>query len=334
VLYCIILLIYKGLSPDDIELLNACRDQGFEYVNSGLRTKRRVIINGINNDFEILNINEFNSDRKRMSIILKEKDIIKLYIKGADTEILKNLTDKTNQNFLYQSKRYVDYFSQYGFRTLLVGMKVLDHKEYENWNKRLKDANLNIDNKSKLTEEIMAEIEKGCYLIGATIVEDKLQDEVPNCIRDLRLADIKIWMLTGDKFNTAYNIGLSCNLISNSLHIFKIQGEEGEDIDKLNHEFKKFKKKNMSSDEMKNYGIIIDSTALTNILKEKFKTNEFLNIAHDAESVICCRVSPLQKAEVVRSMKEFRPETVTLSIGDGGNDVSMIMEAHIGIIQL
>jgi magnesium-transporting ATPase (P-type) len=268
-----------------------------------------------------------------MSIILREKDIIKLYIKGADTEILKIITGKTNQNFLSQSKRYVDHFSQYGFRTLLVGMKVLDHKEYENWNQRFKKANMDIANKSKLVEESIAEIEKECYLIGATIVEDKLQDEVSNCIRDLRLAGIKIWMLTGDKFNTAHNIGLSCNLISNSLHIFKIRGEEGENIDKLNHEFKKFKKKNISSDKIKNYGIIIDSTALTCILKERLKTNEFLNIAHNAESVICCRVSPLQKAEVVRSMKEFRPDAVTLSIGDGGNDVSMIMEAHVGIIK-
>lgn len=300
-------------------------------MNSGKSSIRRVKINGIENDFEILNINEFNSDRKRMSIILRDGDKIKLYMKGADTEILKKLTDKTNPNFLSQAKRYVDYFSQYGFRTLLVCMKVLDPIEYENWNKRLKEANLDMVNKAKLIEERVAEIETGCYLIGATIVEDKLQDQVPTCIRDLRLAGIKIWMLTGDKFNTAYNIGLSCNLISNSLHIFKIKGEEGEDLDKLIQEFKKFKKRNLTSDEIKNYGIVIDSTALNFILKDKKKTTEFLNIAHDAESVICCRVSPLQKAEVVRSMKEFRPSAVTLSIGDGGNDVSMIMEAHIGI---
>lgn len=269
-----------------------------------------------------------------MSIILKENDIIKLYIKGADSEILKILSEKTNQNFLSQSKRYVEYFSQYGYRTLLVGMKVLDIKEYENWNQKLKEANLDIVNKSTLIEERMYEIEKGCYLIGATIVEDKLQDEVPICIRDLRLASIKIWMLTGDKFNTAYNIGLSCNLISNSLQIFKIKGEEGEDLNKLINEFKKFRKKIIPSDETRSYAIIIDSTALNSILKEKIKTNEFLKIAHDAESVICCRVSPLQKAEVVRSMKEFKPDAVTLSIGDGGNDVSMIMEAHIGIYNL
>jgi phospholipid-transporting ATPase len=290
-----------------------------------------VIINGKKCDFQVLNINEFNSDRKRMSIILKDGDMIKLYMKGADTEILKKLSNKSNPIFLEQAKRYVDYFSQYGFRTLLVGMKVLHVKEYEDWSKRFKEASMDLANKAKLCEERMAEIEMGCYLIGATVVEDKLQDQVPECIRDLRLAGIKIWMLTGDKFNTAYNIGLSCNLISNSLHIFKVKGEEGEDVDKLVKEFAKFTKKNDSIDEKQHFGIVIDSMALTVILADISQTKAFLDIAHDAESVICCRVSPLQKAEVVKSMKKYQPKAVTLSIGDGGNDVSMIMEAHIGM---
>lgn len=322
------------MSPDDLELLNACRDQGYEYINSGKSTIRRVSINGVNKDFQVLNINEFNSDRKRMSIILKDGDTYKLYMKGADTEILKKLTDKTDPSFLAQSKRYVDYFSQFGYRTLLVGMKVLDSKEYEDWSKKFKEANMDLANKEKLTEEIVNEIESGCYLIGATVVEDKLQDQVPECIRDLRLAGIKIWMLTGDKFNTALNIGLSCNLISLSLQIFMIKGEEGEDLDKLSAEFKQFQKKNEQIEEKQNFGIVIDSAALTVIICDEIKKRTFLDIAHDAESVICCRVSPLQKAEIVRSMKEFRPEAVTLSIGDGGNDVSMIMEAHIGIFQI
>lgn len=311
--------------------MNACREQGYIYMNSGSSILRRVSINGVEKDFNILNINEFNSDRKRMSIILKDGDTYKLYMKGADTEILKKLSDKTDPIFLSQATRYVDYFSQYGYRTLLLGMKVLDKEEYEEWSKRFKVASLDLANKEKEMEILVNEIESGCYLIGATVVEDKLQEKVPDCIRDLRLAGIKIWMLTGDKFNTALNIGLSCNLISNSLHIFKVKGEEGEDIVKLSNEFKKFEKKNENLDEKKNFGIVIDSTALTVILSSDSRTKLFLDIAHRAESVICCRVSPLQKAEIVRSMKEYNPEAVTLSIGDGGNDVSMIMEAHIGL---
>lgn len=265
-----------------------------------------------------------------MSIILKDGDMIKLYMKGADTEMIKKLSDKSSPVFFETAKRYVDYFSQYGYRTLLVGMKVLDPKEYANWSKKLADANYDIKNKAKLVDEAMSEIEMGCYLLGATVVEDKLQDQVPECIRDLRLAGIKIWMLTGDKFNTAYNIGLSCNLISNSLHIFTVKGEEKEDVNTLVKKFKEFEKRQAGSEERKFYGIVIDSVALTDLLKDPNKTKAFLDIAHEAESVICCRVSPLQKAEVVRSMKEYNPLAVTLSIGDGGNDVSMIMEAHIG----
>ena len=293
-----------------------------------------MLINNQIKEFEVLNVLEFNSDRKRMSIILKDGNQIKLYIKGADTEILKKLSKETNQVFLAQANRYVDYFSKYGYRTLLVGMKVLDQDEYDDWKKRFKEAGLDLANKKALTEERMSEIETDCYLLGATIVEDRLQDQVPESIRDLRLAGIKIWMLTGDKFNTALNIGLSCNLISNSLEIFKVKGEDGEDLKKLSKEFGKFSAKYESSNQTKSYGIVIDSTALTVILKDENKTKLFLDIAFDAASVICCRVTPLQKAEVVRVMKDYKPEAVTLAIGDGGNDVSMIMEAHIGIIYL
>lgn len=75
-------------------------------------------------------------------------------------------------------------------------------------------------------EETYNKIEQNIYLLGCTIVEDKLQDDVPETIKDLREANIKIWMLTGDKMNTAYNIGLSCNLISSNMKIFKLCGKE------------------------------------------------------------------------------------------------------------
>src|SRR5690606_16615285 len=157
----------------------------------------------------------------------------------------------------------------------------------EEWAEKFKAANLDLKNKEKLVDECMSEIETGCYLLGATIVEDKLQDQVPECIRDLRLAGIKIWMLTGDKFNTAFNIGLSCNLIWSSMQIFKVKGEEGEGVEKLEKEFSKFSKRNDMVVERQNYGIVIDSAALTVILGNEEATKKFLDIANDASSVVC-----------------------------------------------
>lgn len=339
---------YSGLSPDDIELVKTAAEQGYQYVKPPSNDYRRIKIGNVDQDFEVLNLIEFTSDRKRMSIIIRDAGVIKLYMKGADSEIKPRLSRNSREDFWEASSNYVEMFSAKGFRTLLLGMKIIDEKSYEEWSKKLSQAELNLRDKKKEVEKCYAEIENDIYLIGATVVEDKLQDGVPETIRDLRLAGIKIWMLTGDKMNTAFNIGLSCNLISKSLRIFSISGEKGETVEKLLTDFSKFCQEfnnenngNMDDESEKNsmsyltasnpFSIIIDAIALTSILKSKNNIKLFLDIATQSSSVICCRVSPLQKSDVVAIVKNYNKNYVTLSIGDGGNDVSMIMEAHIGV---
>ena len=371
---------YIGMSPDSIELIRAARLQGYQLTKSttskirrirqelyreddicksktydGRRLKKnnnmRMFKNSRDNkkikDFELLNIISFSSDRKRESVIVKENNIIILYIKGADTIIEQMLSKDTNSSILEKCKYSVNYFSSQGFRTLLIGMKILSQKEYDDFSKKLNDANMSLQDKEKKVEEIYDKIEQNIYLIGCTIVEDKLQDKVPETIKDLRNANIKIWMLTGDKMNTAYNIGLSCNLISSNMKIFKLCGVEMKMNDKLEVEnkeeceqviidfakdFHKYKGNYNSMDkENKDFGILIDEKALKTINDDEQIQKIFLDIAKDASSVICCRVSPIQKSQVVKMMKKYDKKGVTLAIGDGGNDVSMIMEAHIGI---
>jgi phospholipid-transporting ATPase len=324
----------SGLSPDDIELVKTAAAQGYECQKPPSSVTRVVTIGGVNKEFEILNVLEFDSDRKRMSIIVRDDNIIKLYIKGADTAIewinskekISRLSINCNKNFKSQAKHYVDHFSNKGYRTLLVGMRVIDDNEYEEWSKKLHEANMQQENKKKAVDAANDDIEKNVYIIGSTIVEDKLQDKVEDTIRDLRLASIKIWMLTGDKIDTAYNIGLCCNLISKDLRTFRLHGEKGDKMNKLYDEYSQFRKS--CPDDP--FAILIDAVLLSFILESDETIKKFLDIAYHAASVICCRVSPLQKSDVVRIMKNYDPNAVTLSIGDGGNDVSMILEAHIG----
>ncbi len=261
-----------------------------------------------------------------MSIIVKDEEMIKLYIKGADTELLKRLSGDSNQLFVSSAKKYVDYFSERGYRTLFVGMKVINIKDWTSWNKKLEDASLLNRNKDKLIESLYEEIESNIYLLGATIVEDKLQDKVPETIRDLRFSGIKIWMLTGDKLNTAYNIGLSCGLITPGSTVFKLT-EDKNVVQKLIKDYQEFVQLYPNQPE---FSIIVNSVSLVDVFKSKSRLKKFLEIATNATSVICCRVTPLQKADIVKATKEHLPDSVTLSIGDGGNDVSMIMEADIG----
>ena len=348
---------YACVSPDSIELVKAARDQGWKLTESGTTSIKRINL-GYNDDiidFERLELIEFSSDRKRETVIVKEKivsneqsennAIIKLYCKGADSIIEERLSSQTPQNILKQCKYYVNKFSALGFRTLFIAMKILSLEEYNQFNEALKEAQMSLQNKDEKVAEVYETIEKNLFLLGSTIVEDKLQDLVPETIRDLRLSKIKVWMLTGDKMNTAYNIGLSCNLISKNMKTFNICGiekkknESLQDINKdernqiiLNFakEFNGFKNQ-FGSMEKPSFGILVDEKALLTISENEDIQNIFLNIAKDAEAVICCRVSPLQKSQVVKMMKNFDQKGITLAIGDGGNDVPMIMEAHIGV---
>ena len=341
---------YICVSPDSIELVKAAQAQGWAYEESG-NPDTKILGLGPTRDtkkkFEKLEIIEFSSDRKRETIIVKtDEGKIILYCKGADSIIEKRLSEKSNKEILIQCKYYVDKFSAQGLRTLFIAMKLLSENEYNNFSKDLNEAMMSLEDKDKKVNQVYDSIEQNLYLIGTTIVEDKLQEKVPETIRDLRLAKIKVWMLTGDKMNTAYNIGLSCNLINRQMKIFNICGiepkkheitlsvinqhERNEVILNFAKEFQRFKGE-FNSMESPQYGILVDEKALLTIEEDEEIQKIFLDIAKDAVAVICCRVSPLQKSQVVKMMKNYNPNSKTLAIGDGGNDVSMIMEAHIGV---
>ena len=339
---------YICVSPDSIELVKTAKDQGWNFIESGSSSIKRIKLGKeglFRNDVERLQLIEFSSDRKRETVIVRDRGLIKVFCKGADSIIEERLSKKTPESVLKQCKYYVNKFSAQGFRTLFLAMKILSKDEYEQFASRLKEAQMSQDNKDKKVEEANDMVETNLFLIGTTIVEDKLQENVPETIRNLRLSNIKVWMLTGDKMNTAYNIGLSCNLINKDLKIFSICGIEvkknenlqiinKEERDKVimdfSKEFQKFKGE-FDSMEKPQFGILVDEKALLTINDDESIQHIFLEIAKDAVAVICCRVSPIQKSQVVKMMKNYDPSAITLAIGDGGNDVSMIMEAHIGV---
>ena len=350
---------YIGMSPDNLELVKSACLQGFKFDVSDNNTQFLISYLSPENDskfndqqrFEKLRQIEFSSDRKRESVIVKEGSLYKLYIKGADSIIEERLDESTPSEVLERSRYFVNLFSAQGYRTLYIAMKVFKEEEWEDFAAELEQAEMDTLHKKEKLEEIHQRIENGLTLIGSTIVEDKLQENVPQVIKELRQADIKIWMLTGDKLSTAYNIGLSCNLINKEIKTFFVEGvekkvdenfnvinkeEQEEVILKFVKEYKHFQgdvengymKENSN---LQKFGILVDEKALLTITNNEEIANIFLEVAKEAVAVICCRVSPLQKSQVVKLMKNYDKSKVTLAIGDGGNDVSMIMEAHIGI---
>ena len=350
---------YIGMSPDNIELVKSASLQGFKFDVSENNTQ--FVISYINplddsnikdmQKFEKLRQIEFSSDRKRESVIVKEGSTYKMYTKGADSIIEERLDKSTPKEVLERSRYYVNLFSAQGYRTLYISMKVFKEEEWEDFSSELEQAEMDPFQKKEKLEEIYQRIENGLTLLGSTIVEDKLQENVPEVIKELRQADIKIWMLTGDKLSTAYNIGLSCNLINKDIKTFFVEGIEkklDENFNVVNKDeqekvilnfVKKYKHFQgniengflQKNQEFLKFGILVDEKALFTITNNEEIANIFLDVAKDAVAVICCRVSPLQKSQVVKLMKNYDKKKITLAIGDGGNDVSMIMEAHIGI---
>ena len=373
---------YICVSPDSIELVKTAKAQGFHLTKSEAASIKKIILgDDITNivDVELLYLIEFSSDRKRETVIVRDRGIIKLFCKGADSIIKARASPNNLPQILKQGEYYVDKFSKQGFRTLYVSMKVLSEIEYEAFAKEVKEASTSLEDKEELLEQAYDKVENNLYIIGATIVEDKLQDNVPETISDLRFANIKIWMLTGDKMDTAENIAKSCNLINEELTLFRLCGNSNSgfpdaitSVTDFQLRFSEFKGRYNSMEKPGKFAILIDEKMLARILPEDKNTgvkNEgfrskisnvsksiistlknkhesdhdnmeieegdeeklFMSIAKDAASVICCRVSPSQKSKVVLMMKRFYPSAVTLAIGDGGNDVPMIMEAHIGV---
>ncbi|CEP15325.1 hypothetical protein [Parasitella parasitica] len=333
---------YKAESPDEAALVNAAKNAGFAFIK---RKGKVLTIDVLGNeyDFELLDTLDFNSDRKRMSVILRRpapwNDII-LYCKGADNVIGKRL-DKDQQQGNIVDKTFDDVgaFSENGLRTLLLSFRILDEGEYNDWKKEMDEASTATENRSERIADAQEKIEVNLKLLGATGIEDKLQDGVPQCIEDLRKAGIKVWVLTGDKLETAINIGYASNLLDGDMRLWKVRGADDADkvmqslldtSNQLDQIEADYEKQGDFNAPMKENALVIEGSALVHIFESPEAKEQLLDIAIRCKSVVCCRVSPLQKALVVQLVRKYH-NVVTLAVGDGANDVSMIQVANVGV---
>ncbi|GAU22695.1 hypothetical protein TSUD_235170, partial [Trifolium subterraneum] len=298
--------------------------------------------------YEILNVLEFNSTRKRQSVVCRYPNgRLVLYCKGADNVIYERLADGSN-DIKTVTRGHLEQFGSAGLRTLCLAYKELHPDVYENWNKKFLNAKSSLSDREKKLDEVAELIENDLILIGSTAIEDKLQDGVPACIDTLQRAGIKIWVLTGDKIETAINIAYACNLINNEMRQFIISSEtdaireveeRGDQVEiarfireEVKNELKKCLeevKSYFSSLAIPKLALVIDGKCLMYALDPSLRVM-LLNLSLNCHSVVCCRVSPLQKAQVTALVKNGARK-ITLGIGDGANDVSMIQAAHVGV---
>ncbi|XP_014116371.1 PREDICTED: phospholipid-transporting ATPase ID isoform X1 [Pseudopodoces humilis] len=341
-------LLYKAQSPDEGALVTAARNFGFVFRS---RTPKTITVHELGQaiTYQLLAILDFNNIRKRMSVIVRSPEgRIRLYCKGADTILLERL-HRINQDLTSTTTDHLNEYAGEGLRTLVLAYKDLEESYYKDWSERLHRAGSASEAREDHLARLYDEVEHDMMLLGATAIEDKLQQGVPETIAILTLANIKIWVLTGDKQETAVNIGYSCKMLTDDMaEVFVVTGHT---VLEVREELRKAREKMMDASRSVcngfyqeklsskltsvleaiagEYALVINGHSLAHALEADMEV-EFLETACACKAVICCRVTPLQKAQVVELVKKYK-KAVTLAIGDGANDVSMIKTAHIGV---
>ncbi|XP_074286677.1 phospholipid-transporting ATPase 2 isoform X1 [Silene latifolia] len=318
-------IVYKAQSQDEEALVQAAASLHMVLV----KKTGNVLETNLNSSvrqYELLDILEFTSDRKRMSVVVRDLQDGKIILlsKGADEAILPCASAGQRMRTFTEA---VEHYAQLGLRTLCLAWRELKQDEYLEWSSMFKEANSTLVDREWRIAEVCQKIEHDFEILGVSAIEDHLQEGVPETIEALRKAGINFWMLTGDKQDTAIQIALSCNFISPEPkgQLLLIDGKTADEV-RRNLE-RVLLTMRITTAEPKDVAFVIDGWALEIALK--FYKKAFSELAILSRTALCCRVTPSQKAQLVQLIKscDYR----TLAIGDGGNDVRMIQQADIGV---
>uniref|UniRef100_A0A8C3R9T6 Phospholipid-transporting ATPase n=2 Tax=Timaliidae TaxID=9173 RepID=A0A8C3R9T6_9PASS len=351
-------LCYEAESPDEAALVHAAR--AYKCVLQS-RTPDQVTVDfaGLGSlKFQLLHILPFDSLRKRMSVVVRHpvSNKVVVYTKGADSVMMDLLrtasevhTNKAEieEKIKERTQQHLDDYGRRGLRTLCIAKKVLNDAEYTEWLNHRFLAETSIDNREDLLLESAMRLETKLTLLGATGIEDRLQEGVPDAIQALRKAGMKIWMLTGDKRETAVNIAYACKLLESEDRIFTLKSQSRDACALVMSKILEAIQKNASvtkknSEKLGNVaaspstqargfsaGLVIDGKTLEHVLHDSLQ-NIFLELTQKCRAVVCCQATPLQKSVLVKLVRS-KLKAMTLAVGDGANDVSMIQVADIGV---
>uniref|UniRef100_A0A8C1RJB3 Phospholipid-transporting ATPase n=1 Tax=Cyprinus carpio TaxID=7962 RepID=A0A8C1RJB3_CYPCA len=325
-------LLYEAESPDEAALVQAAKAYGYTLLG---RSPEQVLVAVPGTgplSIALLHVLPFHSARKRMSVVVRHPltGEVVVYTKGADNvimELAEAAEDGFSREIMERTQRHLDQYAREGLRTLCVAKKVLEEQEYKAWLKRHEYAETSIENREELLLESAERLETNLTLLGASGIVDRLQEEVPETIEALQEAGIKVWVLTGDKQETAINIAFACKLIRPTDHILMETCEAR--LQELQHEIRQVTKEGTPEDDSSDSVLVIDGRTLDYALQKELQ-GSFLDLTCCCRSVICCRSTPLQKSQVVQLVRD-KLKVMTLAIGDGANDVSMIQMADVGI---
>lgn len=277
---------YQAASPDEGALVEGAVQLGYQFTNRKPRTVQ-IMVDEQEYEYELLAVCEFNSTRKRMSTIYRCPDgKVRVYCKGADTVILERL--HADNPDVEATLQHLEEYASEGLRTLCLAMREVPEDEYQQWIQIHENAATTVGgNREEELDKASELIERDFFLLGATAIEDRLQDGVPETIHTLQQAGIKVWVLTGDRQETAINIGMSCKLISEDMSLLIVNEESAaatkEDLSK---KLQAVQSQLASGGEIEQLALIIDGKSLTFAL-EKDMEKLFLDLAILCKAVVC-----------------------------------------------
>ncbi|CAE6437407.1 unnamed protein product [Rhizoctonia solani] len=307
---------YQASSPDEVAIVKWTESVGLTLTS---RTRTQIELqapDGTTLVYSVLALFPFTSESKRMGIVVQSMETHEIMFvqKGADT-VMARLVQRSD--WLEEETANM---AREGLRTLVCGRRRLTSEEWAAFEVAHKAASVRLEGRAEAMAAVVGEhLERGLELLGLTGVEDKLQEDVRATIELLRNAGIRIWMLTGDKVETATCIAISTKLVARNQYI---------------HQIAKLKSPDQARDQLDflqsklDCCLVIDGESLQLCLNH-FE-NEFIEIATKLTAVVACRCSPTQKADVARLIRRYTRKRVCC-IGDGGNDVSMIQAADVGV---
>ncbi|KAH9133931.1 hypothetical protein LEN26_006926 [Aphanomyces euteiches] len=320
---------FVASSPDELALVSGAKFFGYEFIERNPAAMLIQAPDGTKESYEILEVFEFTSARKRMSVALKRKDHVLFLCKGADTILYPRVKEDT---WVTDTQTHLKGYASEGLRTLVIASKVVPLDEWERFYEEYQQLQVNDPTDLERLQDIM---ERDLMLLGVTAIEDRLQDQVPETIQLLSKAGIGLWVLTGDMEETAINIGYACSLLTNTMERYVINAKTCPTriclLQRLDEIYNRMIYSAFGGQDL---AIIIDGASLHLILNEDPEHVDglhFLRVALLCRVVIACRCSPIQKAQLVDLVQKNCDDARTLAIGDGANDVPMIRAAHVGI---
>ncbi|OON23972.1 phospholipid-translocating P-type ATPase, flippase, partial [Opisthorchis viverrini] len=306
---------YQASSPDEVALVQWTATVGVTLIYRDQHHMCLRLSNGLLLTYDILNLFPFSSDSKRMGIIVRDRATNKItfYVKGADT-VMSTLVSYTDW-----LEDEAGNLAREGLRTLVVASRSLTNEQYDDFAARYHTAKMSVTERVDKMQAVVATLETELEVLCLTGVEDKLQEGVRPTLEALRNAGIRVWMLTGDKLETAECIAKSSRLVARNMPVYVFQNVTGR-MD-AHFELNSFRKRC-------DHALLITGIAMETCLR--YYEHEFIELARQSPAVVVCRCSPTQKTQIVRLLRMHTRSRVA-AIGDGGNDVGMIQAADVGL---